>query len=66
MMQPNWFDLKYQDTMRDMTPEACLSLLCSDPKVIAAVKNTFAHVLATPVGPNKAQALRMAVCEALQ
>lgn len=66
MIQPNWFDLKYQETMKDMTPEACLSLMASDPKIIAAVKGAFSKVSTALTGPNKTQALRIAICEAMK
>jgi hypothetical protein len=63
MVHPNWFDLKYQSFMVNMTPEACLSLLATDPRIVQAVKDAFADIEHT--GPNKAQALRQAVCAAM-
>ena len=63
-VQPSWFDLKYQSIMRDMSIEACLSLLATEPKIIQAVKDLMAST--REIGLSKTQIIRKAVCEALQ
>jgi hypothetical protein len=62
--QPTWFDLKYQSIMKDMSIEACLSLLATDPKIIQDAKDLMNSI--SEIGLSKTQVIRKAVCEALQ
>jgi hypothetical protein len=67
MQQPTWFDKKYDKGMEKATAEECLAQISKDPTIVKAVKEALTgHDSHKGPGPTRTQAVRGAVCKALE
>ena len=68
MMQPNWFDTKYEKAMEKSTAEQTLAEIAKDSRIVAAIKDALKTRDANPTmpGPSRTQVVRQAICQTLQ
>jgi hypothetical protein len=67
MMQPNWFDKKYEKAMARMIAEQALAEIAKDSRVVSAVKDALTeHDAKNQPGPSRTQAIRNALCHVLE
>lgn len=66
MMEPNWFDYRYEEALKSATAEESLALLAKDKYVLAAVREALQNYDENAGksgwgGPTRTQAVRSAV-----
>jgi hypothetical protein len=71
MQAPTWFDLKYGAAMSYLPAEQCMAQICSDDKVLQAVKDALTlydsqHPLGFVAGSSRCQVVRGAIARALE
>jgi hypothetical protein len=67
MMKPNWFDMKYDSSMARATAEEWMEKIAADPTIVKTVTDALStHDAKKQPGPSRSQAVRQAVCTALQ
>jgi hypothetical protein len=70
MMQPNWFDKKYNAILQSATARDFLMEIASDERLIKAVEDAMAsHDLqkaSMKIGASRTQVVRRAIADALQ
>jgi hypothetical protein len=67
MQRPTWFDYRYENELKNATPEAAVAIVAKDPQVLAAVRQALSEFDANPgrPGPSRSQAVRGAIAEVL-
>ncbi len=67
LMQPNWFDKKYEKAMERVTAEQALAEIAKDSTIVKAVKDALvSHDAKNQPGPSRTQAIRNALCHVLE